>query len=207
MTDATELDEAATRKAAERSLNTGDWWDPRDLREALDRIADVGDDTRADAEYIWQVRPAKVLAALDEITRLQAALDEALSDHLCACGYGVVCGQCQRVDRARAEAAERERDEARAEVERLKSPERDTTGLTYGDKAAWRHLIARAEAAESALTTVRAGLTEALDELVECRSFISVETRHYPTVHAINEVVEHLRPLATPTTTDEGDDR
>lgn len=55
----------------------------------------------------------------DEITRLRTALDEALSDHLCACGYGAVCGQCQRVDRARAEAAESALAAMRASVEAL----------------------------------------------------------------------------------------
>lgn len=123
MTDATGWDEAAMRKAAERSLSGGDWWDPHDLREALDRIADVGDDTRADADYIWQVRPAKVLAALDEITRLRAALDEARADLAAETSRADDLNRevitCDRLDLlARTEAAEQERDEARAEAAR-----------------------------------------------------------------------------------------
>ena len=47
-----------------------------------------------------------------------------------------------------------------AEVERLRSPERDTTGLTYGDKAAWRDLLARAEKARADLRVAVARIDE-----------------------------------------------
>lgn len=41
-------------------------------------------------------------------------------------------------------------------------------------------------------------LSDAIDELVECRSFISIETRHYPTVAAIGEKVAELRAVLAP---------
>lgn len=43
------------------------------------------------------------------------------------------------------------------------------------------------------IAELEAALTEALDELDECRSFISVETRHYPTITAISETMEQVR--------------
>jgi hypothetical protein len=58
-------------------------------------------------------------------------------------------------------------------------------------------LLREAEAENAALRerveAVEAALADAIKELVECRSFISVETRHYPTVTAINEKIETLR--------------
>lgn len=52
----------AMRRAAEHALGNRAWWHVNDIRECLDNLADVGDDTGADAEHIWESRPAAVLA-------------------------------------------------------------------------------------------------------------------------------------------------
>lgn len=53
------------------------------------------------------------------------------------------------------------------------------------ERDAWQARANRAEAA----------LRDAIAELVECRSFISVETRHYPTVTAINAKVDEYQAV------------
>ena len=58
-------------------------------------------------------------------------------------------------------------------------------------EAAWE----REDALSLRVLALREALTEAVAELVECRSFISVETRHYPTVTGINTEVEELRKV------------
>lgn len=78
------------------------------------------------------------------------AAERAFAEHQ----RGFIAGHEQAQDDL--EALVRERDEARAEVALLKSPERDTTGLTYGDKAAWDDLCTRWRAAEAAVTAALA---------------------------------------------------
>lgn len=62
-----DLDLDALETSAQAALRDGAWYDRTDIREALDSIADIGDDTDADSRYICDAKPATVLALIAEV--------------------------------------------------------------------------------------------------------------------------------------------
>lgn len=167
------LDEAAIRARVEAATE-GPWFGAAGGLHVYG--ATPGDQVakcrrRADADFVRHAR-TDLPAALDEITRLRAALDDARAE------FG----------------------EAFA---------RGAAWAAGDDEHSPATLLARAEAAESALAAVRA-LADRITERVEMLS----DRKHYSSTADGRErntwilAERELRAaLATPTTTDEGDDR
>lgn len=173
--------------------------DATELDEAAVRAAVEGADARQWAEEWWRCHA-------DDWFRAGLAGCPELVEYFTTITPATVRLLLAALDEARAEVEQLRADKGRFIAQAMDAESAATDAQDWHERHA-RVLLDRAEAAESALAAVRSGLSEALDELVECRSFISVETRHYPTVGAINEVVERLRPLAHLATAEEGSDR